>query len=210
MKSTKVAIFDIDKTIIRSDSMFQFVHYGVRRYPWQVWRLPVIALHTVLFKAGFMTVEQVKRSYFQEIERMSEKDLEHFFDTHLRTSIFAEASVEMQHRKEAGYHVLLVTASPHAYMKYFKNFPWVDHVIGTELVRHENGYTCRIDGSNCKGEEKVRRIQAYLSEKNMVIDYDQSCSYSDSLSDLPVMQLVSQRYFINKRVPDMEALTWGK
>lgn len=73
MKSTKVAIFDIDKTIIRSDSMFQFVHYGVRRYPWQVWRLPVIALHTVLFKAGFMTVERVKRSYFQEIERMSEK-----------------------------------------------------------------------------------------------------------------------------------------
>jgi HAD superfamily hydrolase (TIGR01490 family) len=190
--------------------MFQFVYYGMRRYPWQVWRLPVIALHTILFKAGFMTVERVKRSYFQEIRRMSEKDLEHFFDTHLRTSIFTEASVEMQHRKEAGYHVLLVTASPHAYMKYFKNFPWVDHVIGTELVRHENGYTCIIEGANCKGEEKVRRIQAYLAEKKLEIDYEQSCSYSDSLSDLPVMQLVSQRYFINKRVPEMEALTWGK
>lgn len=116
----------------------------------------------------------------------------------------------MQHRKEAGYHVLLVTASPHAYMKYFKNFPWVDHVIGTELVRHQNGYTCTIEGVNCKGEEKVRRIQAYLREKNMVIDYEQSCSYSDSLSDLPVMQLVAQRYFINRSVPDMEALSWGK
>ena len=43
----------------------------------------------------------------------------------------------------------------------------------------------------------------------MVIDYEQSCSYSDSLSDLPVMQLVAQRYFINRRVPDMEALSWG-
>ncbi|MGG4482691.1 HAD family hydrolase [Paenibacillus illinoisensis] len=210
MRSSKIAIFDIDKTIIRRDSMFQFVHYGVRRYPGQVWRLPLIAFHTAMFKAGLMSVEQVKRSYFKSIERMSEQDLEHFFDTRLRTAIFAEASVEMQHRKEAGYHVLLVTASPHAYMKYFTNFPWVDHVIGTELVRHQKGYTCTIEGVNCKGEEKVRRIQAYLREKNMVIDYEQSCSYSDSLSDLPVMQLVAQRYFINRRVPDMEALSWGK
>ena len=170
--------------------------------------MPVIAFHTVLFKAGFMTVEQVKRSYFQEIKRMSEKDLEHFFDTHLRTSIFTEASVEMQHRK-SGISRVTRDGFPHAYMKYFKNFPWVDHVIGTELVRHENGYTCTIEGVNCKGEEKVRRIQAYLAEKNMEIDYEQSCSYSDSLSDLPVMQLVGQRYFVNKRVPEMEALTWG-
>lgn len=78
MRSSKIAIFDIDKTIIRSDSMFQFVHYGVRRYPGQVWRLPLIAFHTAMFKAGLMSVEQVKRSYFKSIERMTEQDLEHF------------------------------------------------------------------------------------------------------------------------------------
>ncbi|WP_082560389.1 HAD family hydrolase [Paenibacillus sp. Root52] len=210
MRSTKIAIFDIDKTIIRTDSMFQFVHYGVRRYPGQSWRLPVIALHTLMFKAGLMSVERVKRSYFKGIERMTEEDLSHFFESRLRKAIFAEASVEMQHRKEAGYHVLLVTASPHAYMKYFENFPWVDHVIGTELIRHDQGYTCTVEGLNCKGEEKVRRIQAYLDQKGMVIDYDQSCAYSDSLSDMPVMQLVAQRYFINRHVPETEALSWGK
>ena len=37
-----------------------------------------------------MTVERVKRSYFKSIERMSENDLEHFFDTRLRTAIFAD------------------------------------------------------------------------------------------------------------------------
>lgn len=210
MKSTKIAIFDIDKTIIRSDSMFQFVHYAVRRYPGLTWRLPVIAVHTVLFKAGLMSVERVKRSYFKGIERMSEEDLEHFYDSRLRAAMFAEAGMEMQQRKQEGYHVLLVTASPYAYMKYFQTLPWVDHVIGTQLVPHANGYTSRVEGINCKGEEKVRRIQAYLKEQNMVIDYDRSCAYSDSLSDLPVMKLVANRYFINRRVPEMEELSWGK
>lgn len=210
MKSTKVAIFDIDKTIIRSDSMFQFVRYVVRRYPELTWRLPVIAVHTVLFKAGLMSVERVKRSYFKGIERMSEQDLEHFYASRLRTAVFAEALTEMQQRKQEGDHVLLVTASPHAYMKYFQTLPYVDHVIGTELVRHANGYTCEIAGMNCKGEEKVRRIQAYLKERSMVIDFEQSRAYSDSLSDLPVMKLVAQRYFINRRVPEMEELSWGK
>ncbi|GIP19268.1 phosphoserine phosphatase [Paenibacillus montaniterrae] len=212
MKSTKLAIFDIDKTIIRNDSMFQFVRYTTRRYPGLTWWLPVIAAHTLLFKAGFMSVERVKRSYFKGIECMSEQDLEHFYNSRLQTAVFAEAITEMEKRKQEGYHVLLVTASPHAYMKYFATLPYVDDVIGTELVRHANGngYTCKIEGMNCKGEEKVRRIQAYLQERSMVIDFDQSCAYSDSLSDLPVMMLVAQRYFINRRVPQMEELSWGK
>lgn len=212
LKSAKIAIFDIDKTIIRSDSMFQFVSYGIRRFPALALQLPMIGLHTMLYKAGLMKVERVKRSYFKGIERMSEADLEHFFESRLRTAMFAEADMEMMQRKKEGYHVLLVTASPHAYMKYFQTLSWVDHVIGTELARRPDGtgYKCSIEGSNCKGEEKVRRILSYLEEQGMTIDYEHSCSYSDSLSDLPVMNLVARRYFINRSVPDMEELSWGK
>ncbi|MHA7965087.1 HAD family hydrolase [Paenibacillus sp. CAU 1782] len=215
MNRTKMAIFDIDKTIISIDSMFEFVGYSLKRYPALWWRLPVIALHTVLFKAGMMSVERVKGSYFKGIESMTEDDLEHFFYTRLKSAMFLEASLEMEKRKQEGCHVLLVTASPHAYMKYFEQLPWVDYVIGTELVSRVdgNGYTCKVKGVNCKGEEKVRRIQSYLKEQEMVIDYDQSFSYSDSLSDLPVMEMVAQRYFINKRVRHlflMEELRWRK
>lgn len=211
MSSVKAAIFDVDKTIISIDSMFHFVDYGLRRYPALIYRLPAILWFTFLYKAGIVSVEKVKRAYFKGIERMSEEDLKHFFKTRLQTAIFAEANEEMHKRKREGYIVLLVTASPHAYMKFFQELACVDHVIGTQLVRRPNGgYTSIIDGSNCKGEEKVRRIMEYLKGQNQIIDYDQSCAYSDSTSDMPIMELVAKRYFINRRVPGAEELRWGK
>ncbi|GGO03154.1 HAD family hydrolase [Saccharibacillus kuerlensis] len=211
MTKVKMAIFDLDKTVIGRDSMFEFVRYGIRRSPSGLLRLPLIAGHSVLFKLGLMRAETAKQSYFYAINRMTESDLEHFYESHLSQTIYPQAKEEMRRRKEEGYHVLLVTASPHAYAQYFGRLPWVDDVIGTRLKpgADGHGYTSRIDGPNCKGEEKVRRIQQYLEEKGLEIDADQSCAYSDSLSDMPVMELVRHRYFVNRRVPGAEELRWN-
>ncbi|SDS74390.1 HAD-superfamily subfamily IB hydrolase, TIGR01490 [Paenibacillaceae bacterium GAS479] len=204
----KVALFDIDKTIIRNDSMFLFVWYGIKKRPSTIFNLIRIGLYTVLYQLRLMKVEQVKAYYYYAIRYLNEADLEEFYDSSLETSIYKEALSELKRKKEAGYHVLLVSASPHAYVKYFKKLPCVDEVIGTKLICNNEGYTHVIDGSNCKGEEKTVRINEYLKENGFQIDYENSCAYSDSLSDMPLFQLVKHRFLINKRSPNMEELRW--
>jgi len=206
----KVAIFDIDKTIIKKDSMFLFVWYGIKKRPLTFINLFAIGLKTVLYKLKLMKVEKVKASYFYAIRFLEEADLEDFYTTSLVQNIYREALKELKDKKENGYHVLLVSASPHAYVKYFKKLPYVDEVIGTELLQQNGRYTNAINGINCKGEEKAVRISRYLKDAGFKIDYEHSCAYSDSMSDLPVFRLVKNRYLINLHSPDLEELRWNR
>jgi len=208
----KLAIFDIDKTIIRSDSMLQFVFYGLKKKPWTAVNLAYIAGKTALYKLRLMDIERAKAAYFFAIRYFEEHDLEHFYDTALVPNLYETAVAEMKRRKEEGCHVLLVTASPHAYAKYFKKLPFVDEVIGTELTSHNGRYIGRIEGNNCKGAEKVVRINHYLQASGYEIDYKHSSAYSDSLTDQPMFRLVHNRYLINRSSPDpeLEELRWNK
>lgn len=204
----KIAIFDIDETIIKKDSMFLFVLYGLKKKPWTLFNVFTIVVVTALYKLKLMKVEKVKGSFFYAIRFFEQSELEKFYNDVLVPNIYQEALQELQNKKEQDYHVLLVSASPHAYVKYFNNLPYVDAVIGTELVQQNGRYINVIEGYNCKGEEKVVRIRQYLADKDIQIDYEQSSAYSDSLTDMPMFQLVKTRYLINKRSDGLEELNW--
>jgi phosphatidylglycerophosphatase C len=208
MQKKKIAIFDFDKTIIRKDSMFLFVWYGIKKQPMTMIHLIRMIWNTVLYKLKLITVERVKSSYFYIIRYMKESDLEQFYDTMLSPHFYQEALSELKINKQHGYHNIIVTASPHAYVKYMRKLPFVDEVIGTELERQHGNYTNHILGRNCKGEEKVTRINEYLQKAGFQIDYEHSNAYSDSLCDMPIFQLVKNRYLINLRNPDLEELRW--
>ncbi|WP_307719822.1 HAD-IB family hydrolase [Paenibacillus kobensis] len=204
----KFAIFDIDHTILSEDSMFRFVRYGIRRYPRTSLNVVRIGLFTVLYMLKIISVEKVKEAYFHAIRYMDESDLEHFYDTELSPRLYEAATQELQRVKQEGYHVLLITASPHAYMKYFAKMPEVDAVIGTDLRQTEDRYSSIVEGVNNKGEEKAKRLQRYLEEHNLEIDAEQSCAYSDSLSDWPLFRLVKHRYLINRSGEGLIACNW--
>ena len=67
---------------------------------------------------------------------------------------------------------------------------------------------------NCKGEEKVKRIQNWLASKNIQPDYAASFAYGDSKSDLPMLRLVGHPVQVNpkkklkKAAPDMDTVSW--
>lgn len=204
----KVAIFDIDKTLIRIDSMFYFLWFGIKKRPLSFFNLFKVVLYTLLYKLKIIELEKAKEPYFYAVNYMTNDDLERFFEFYLKPNIYAAALDELKSRKKDGYLVLLVTASPFAYMKYFKSIPYVDEVLGSELLVEEGKYTNKIVGKNCKGEEKVRRIQLYLQNNGYSVDYDNSVAYSDSLTDRPIFSLVKHRYLINRKSPGLEELTW--
>ena len=64
----------------------------------------------------------------------------------------------------------------------------------------DNGvYTGLLDGPFCYGEGKAEAISALAAERG--IDLAESWSYSDSMSDLPMMELVGHAVAVN---PDSE------
>ena len=101
--------------------------------------------------------------------------------------------------KEEDNVIIMITASPYAYMKYFKYYDLADEVIGTEFFYENSRYKNQFIGENCKGIEKVKRIKAVLGKLGIEIDYENSYAYSDSKSDLPMLSLTKNAFLVSKK-----------
>ena len=86
--------------------------------------------------------------------------------------------------------VILISASPEFYVKEFYAIKEVDLIIGTKFTFKDGKFIRKMHGNNCKGEEKVRRLNEVLKEKNIKVDFKNSYMFSDSLSDKPLLDLV--------------------
>lgn len=206
----KVAFFDIDKTIIKNDSMFLFLWYGIKKKPQTIVTLLPVFVYTVLYSMKLVKPEKPKEFYFYAIKYFRDEDLKDFYQSILVKKLYEDAVKELKEKKENGFHVLLVSASPDAYVRFFRELPFVDGVIGTKLLRKGEGYTNKLEGANCKGVEKVHRINQYIDTHQIEIDFEHSCAYSDSLTDLPMFSLVKNQYLINRKDRIRKELIWKK
>ena len=190
----KFALFDIDKTLIRGDSLFALYFYGAKKWPvYWLW-LPVIPFAGLLYARRILPVERVKRIFYAPLRRFSEGDFADFFDRYILARSLPQPMERLRAARREGFYILLVTASAACYMRPFVERGFADALLGTETERDGRGYTGRVLGPNCRGAEKVRRIRAFLEQNGLQIDYESSVGYSDSDSDIPMLRLVRNRY----------------
>lgn len=195
----KVLLLDIDYTVIKTDSMIDFIVFSIKKD----FRNSIIYIKSFFLIVAYIfklkTIEEVKSSIFKYIEKMEEKDLKAFFEERLFPKIYPSMREVIEKSIKDDYYIIMVTASPIAYMRYFEEFNLAHKVIGTELALENNRYKSTIIGLNCKGEEKVKRIKDVLEKENIEIDFTNSYAYSDSKSDLPMLNLVANKFYVNKK-----------
>lgn len=195
----KIAFFDVDKTLIRGDSMFKLVLFGIKKRHRLILGFPNLFIKLLLYRLKLLNVKKAKEAMFYSLAHLTEEELREFFYNNLLANIYKDALKEIVTMKEKEYLIILVSASPEIYLKYFEELDYVDYVIGTTMEINHTINRYLIKGENCKGEEKVRRIERFLKENNFEIDRKESFCYSDSLSDEPMFNLVSNKYLVNHK-----------
>ena len=217
MTPTAFAFFDFDDTLAKGDSIFPFLLYCIKRG---------IAPKHQLFKAaaGFLrwkiqpssgrAVKEWSLSYIKDrtVEEMDGIARDFFRDVQQK-AFFADAAPEFFRLREQGVKIVIVSASSDLYMKVLPEFLPVDAVISTVCETRDGRYTGKI-GKNCKGEEKVRRIEAWLKEQGLSINKEHSAGYGDSPSDAPMLLLTASPNLVNPKrklvqnVPQGRILRW--
>jgi HAD superfamily hydrolase (TIGR01490 family) len=193
------AIFDVDYTIINRDSMFLMLLFAIKKKLVLIIYAPIILVKIVLALFKIIDIKAAKEAIYLPLKYLNEKELEEFYYKVLIKKINPCVMKRLKFHKKQGCHILLVSASPEVYLKYFKKNNYIDMIIGTQLKKINGKWTNKICGQNCKGFEKVNRIEQYLKEKNLQIDFEKSFGYSDSLSDKPMLDLVKNRYKVSKK-----------
>ena len=210
--SKPLAIFDFDGTMISGDSIIRYTAYAMRR-GYEPWRNIIPRLWQGLKAVcGLMSATEGKSRALSFLARMSREEQNEFNRAFcsdiLMPRIFPKAMERMEAHRREGLRILLVSASPDAYISHLKDFLPVDAIMASPT--DERGRV----SSSTRGEEKARRVREWAAAQDTQIDWAGSFSYGNSANDLPVMRLTGHPVCVNpsrrmkKLAPDLPAEQW--
>lgn len=185
------AFFDFDKTLVKGDSLFPYLLYLYKHKQiglMNLWKAGMAALGYAIKaieagRAKQIALDFLKYKSAEELALYNRKFLQSL-------QVFTGAKKRIESLRAEGAKIVLVSASCDVYLQYVQDILDVDVILCTQV---QDG----IVQKNCKGKEKVHRIEAYLAEVGETIDYAASYAYGDSASDLPMMALVKNRIIVN-------------
>lgn len=190
-----VAIFDLDRTITQAGTFTPLcIYVAARVNPLRFLFAPLVigvALTTALklssrktFKSWLLAL-LVGRRTRQQMADLVNSFLNRIWDTQVR----GHALRALEAERGRGARIYLATASYDFCAERFAERLCLDGCIATRSLWHGDRLSPTIDGENCYGDEKLRRVRAQLSEDGVPLDGDRPhiTVYTDDRSDLPVL-----------------------
>lgn len=206
--SNQAAFFDLDKTLLPGSSLFLLARglyerdfYQIRdvlRLGWEqfLYRFTGREADSGVSVAKEAALKFVKGRSRDELIEMGREIVEERIFPRLYDGI-VEA---MKHHQEQGDLTFLVTASPDGVAKVIAEGLNMTDGLGTRAKVDEDGFfTGELEGDLMHGEEKRKAVRELAEEYD--IDLDHSFAYSDSISDLPLLESVGHPQVVN---PDSE------
>ncbi|MBD7909877.1 MULTISPECIES: HAD-IB family hydrolase [Clostridium] len=209
----KLAIFDVDYTITKKETLMELYIYSIKENKKNIKYLPRALFSGFMYLGKIYDEKRVKESFLKFLENFDEEEfkklMKRFYKNRLSKIIYEDSLTMMKKLKSEGYDIYLISASPEFYLNELYAIKEVDKIIGTRFGFSKGKFVRSMDGENCKGEEKVKRLMEVLKKENTKVDFKESYMFSDSLSDKPLFDLVGHPYLINyKKKHDIEVLNW--
>ena len=192
--SRRIAFFDFDGTITEKDTLLEMIRYRsgtAKYYLGFLLNSPFIVAYKIGLISNQLAKEQVMKYFFG---KMSVSDFREYCESFAREAIPSlvreKARKEIEKLKAAGAEVVIVSASPENWLQ-----PWCTQqqtaLLATKLQVRKDKITGKIEGINCHGVEKVRRIKEAYNLNN----YDEIYCYGDTKGDKPMLSLATFSFY---------------
>ena len=199
-----LALFDLDHTLIPFDSGMAWTHFLVERGV-----LPAQAEETYLeycrqYVAGTLDIHAMHFASIAPLASVPRSALAQWtreFETALRARVPADMQQLVQRHLDAGDLCAVVTATTRFIAEPCARLFGLSHVVATEAAtadgKPDGTLTGEIEGLPCFREHKVTRVRQWLAQQPapggpIELDaFERSWFYSDSTSDLPLLNAVS-------------------
>lgn len=180
-----IDVYDFDGTIYDGDSTVDFTRFCLRRHPSLLLALPRFAWVCLRLAAGRAGLREMKSVLFSEMaRRFSLEDEARQFWQQPKTRAKLGAWFETTPRDVP---IVIASASPEFELRYAAALLGVETLIGTRC----DTATGLLTGPNCKGEEKLRRMEEAVGP------YTIRAMYTDSVkSDGPLLRKAQQGYIL--------------
>lgn len=204
----RIALFDLDGTLLAWDCQLLFRHFVLRREPWRGIFLPVFLMFLPL--VGLLGDGGMKRVFLCYLWKMAPETLAAYareFAKSVMPAIYSEIREMLDRQRSDGDFTILASASPEIYVTEIGRELGFDLTLGT-IVDFTSFFP---DLENHKGAAKVARLRAVLPESWFENGKLRHChGYTDSQADLPMLALCEAATVVNpSSVLERKALVAG-
>jgi HAD superfamily hydrolase (TIGR01490 family) len=206
---TAAAFFDVDNTLMRGASLYHFARGLASRKMFGPGDLARLTLGQVAFRlkgaensdhidaAREAALAFVAGQRVDEIVALGEE----IYDETMADRIWEGTRELTQQHLKAGQRVWLVTATPVELADILARRLGLTGALGTVAEAADGVYTGRLVGGLLHGQAKAAAITTLASQEGL--DLSLCSAYSDSVNDLPMLELVGHPSVVN---PDTELL----
>ncbi len=191
----EVHVFDLDGTLTRKDTFVPFLVGLMLRHPQKLVHTPALLLAAYRYLRKKIDNEALKRIFLSRLTaNLQNQAIVQWSQRHaqriVRHGLRSEGLARMRQLIESGQTVALATASPDLYVLPLAGLLDIEHVICTVTEERHSGCACRdLAGRNCYGEEKGRRVKAWLQG----VEADgQVHVYTDHHADIPLLKIADK------------------
>jgi HAD superfamily hydrolase (TIGR01490 family) len=201
-----VAFFDLDKTIIAKSSTLAFTRPMFKAGLLSgstLAKAGIAQAYYQAFGADHDQLERVKEELSAMTKGWDKAEIEALVtetvDEVITPLVYAEALAVIEEHRGRGRRVVVISASPEEIVRPLCRYLGIEDVIATRAgVDDEGRYTGEIE-LYAYGSGKADAIKAMAEEDG--IDLEASYAYSDSITDLPMLEMVGHPIVVN---PDTE------
>jgi len=199
-----VAAFDFDGTLTWRDTLLPFLR-RLLGGPRLLWVLLVCSPWLIAYALRLTSNHRAKaRLLHAALAGRTTGDVERcaraFVQDELPLQWRPWAMHQLVQHQQLGHRCVLVSASTSLYMHLVGESLGVDAVLCTEMEVADGRYSGRMATANCHGEEKVRRLQAWLATGSGA-ESPVLHAYGDTSGDKPMLRLASVAWYREKPWP---------
>ncbi len=195
----KIALYDFCDTVVNFQTADEYVYF-TQKY-----------LDLKEFRHTFMDHEKIRELFIDDwktnkgailyqLRRIRRSALEdaakQFYTEKILPNIYEPIVAGMKSHREDGYDIYIVSAGYNIYLDFFAEDFGVKGVVANDFLYQDDLFTGKLCRDDCYGEEKVRRLDGLFGKCSI----EHSISYSDSISDLPLLKWTDKGVVVSRNV----------
>jgi len=193
------AFFDMDKTLISENSGSLYMKHRYEQGEIGGWDLAKGLGAYLRYKMGLLDIRAWTRDMMVQFKGESEEALareaREWLHEIVVDTIYPEAEEVVRWHRERGHVVAIVSGSTKFVVEPLAVHLGIEHFLYTRLETESGRFTGRVIDPICFEEGKIYWLQQLVDEQG--IDLAKSWFYTDSITDLPLLELVGHPVVTN-------------
>jgi HAD superfamily hydrolase (TIGR01490 family) len=193
------AFFDMDRTVVRTNTGPMYLSYAFRHGWLRKRHIAIGAWWTLLYKLTVLDTASAARRATASFAGLDAQALEDFCRTWVAEDVLPQISATARrtietHRRRGDVLVMLTASTSFGAGPVSEHLE-MDHLLSTRLEVEDGRLTGRAVEFLCLGAGKVVWAEKLAEEQG--IDLEQSCFYTDSIEDMPMLERVGEPIVVN-------------